>query len=268
MVLVARWYCKVNGVNPLQPYSIPSFSLKCPPHSTVLYLLGFDRTDRKSGGSWDRVYFLSMPLRTQRHTSAPSSAFFKSNQIPCALSSRPLSGECTLSKTQTCHCGSCKALHSLKKAPAHTLTPIICISVFPFARRAVSYHRLSLSLNFSSSVAGPSWKTQSCASGKRPLLGLMVRPLENKGLSFSLRGASDNLRGELVRDQVRGPRVRVAGRPLRVLALYGGGIAGSPKHNWAVSVRQADGRVTDTLNALPTTSDNLTATLSLHHSSW
>lgn len=49
-----------------------------------------------------------------------------------------------------------KALHSLKKAPPHTYTPVICISVFPSTRRAVSYHRLGLSLNFFSSVAGPS----------------------------------------------------------------------------------------------------------------
>lgn len=51
----------------------------------------------------------------------------------------------------------------------HTHTPIICISVFASTRRAVSYQGPSLSLNFSSSVAEPSWKTQSFASGKRPL---------------------------------------------------------------------------------------------------
>lgn len=149
--------------------------------------------------------------------------------------------------------GSQKSLCLPKKRmspPNVPHTPIICISVFASRRRAASYQGPSLSLNFSFSVAEPSWKTQSCASGKRPLgLGW----LKTNGLRFSFGGASDNLRGELVRDQVCGPRVRVAGRPLHALAFLEGGITGNPECNCAVSVRQADSPVTDTLPAVSTT---------------
>lgn len=120
-------------------------------------------------------FLINTPPHTKTHTSAPSSAFFKSNQIPCVLSARPLSGECTQSRAQTCHSEEAKSLYACQKNACpppklpHTHTPIFCISVFASTRRAVSYQGPSLSLNFSSSVAEPSWKTQSFASGKRPL---------------------------------------------------------------------------------------------------
>lgn len=130
---------------------------------------------------------INTPPHTKTHTSVPSSAFFESNQIPCALSARPLSGECTWSRAQTCHSEEAKRPYAHQKnacpPPNTPHTPVICISVFASTRRAASYHGPGLSLNFSSSVAGPSWKTQSCASVERPL-GSMALLVENQRLEF------------------------------------------------------------------------------------
>jgi len=58
---------------------------------------------------------INTPPHTKTHTSAPSSAFFKSNQIPCELSACPLSGECTQSRAQTCHSEEAKKSLCLPK---------------------------------------------------------------------------------------------------------------------------------------------------------
>ncbi len=200
----------------------------------------FDRKKRRNGGSWDRVQFLSIPPpHTKTHTSVPSSAFFESNQIPCALSAHPLSWKnVTWSRAQTCHSEEAKRPYAHQKnacpPPKHTTHTShlhFCFCFYEKELRLITGPALSLNFLFQCSRAF--LKTQSCASVERPL-GSMALLVENQRLEFFFQRASDNLRGELVRDQVCGPRLQVAGRPLRAPApLWGGG--GELQETWSTT---------------------------------
>ncbi len=148
----------------------------------------FDRKKRRNGGSWDRVQFLSIPLRTQRHTR-PFPAPHSSNQIKFLARSQLILYLENVLGAEHKHVTVRKPKGPMLTKKTHVPppntphTPVICISVFASTRRAASYHGPGLSLNFSSSVAGPSWKTQSCASVERPL-GSMALLVENQRLEF------------------------------------------------------------------------------------
>lgn len=167
---------------------------------------------------------INAPLHTETQTSAPSSAFFKSNQIPCALSTRPLSRECTLSKAQTCHWGRPYTL--LKKHhPTHKHQSFAFL-FFLLQELCLITGSAYLSISLAALQGLP--EKQRAVLVASVLWGWRFESLKTKGLSFSFRGASDNLRGELVRDQVCGPRAPAAGRTLRAPTPWGGGITGSP----------------------------------------